>query len=80
MTAIEAIGFGFFVFIVIGLAVALAVITRSIHQEEAAWTFSGAAPTRGARLTRRMLGAYCDPTWGWADAPDPGHDRAGQPA
>ena len=81
MTAIDAIGFSIFVIIVLGLAVAFAFITRSIRQEEAGWTFSGIAPSRSTRLTRRMLGAYCDSPWDpadthpWADAPRPEHDQ-----
>jgi hypothetical protein len=83
MTAIETIGFSIFVMIVIGTAVALAVVTGSIRQEEARLTFGGAAPTRTAKLTRRMLGAYCDPACGlaytWTDESRPERDRAGQP-
>jgi hypothetical protein len=80
MTAIEAIGFSIFVIIVIGFAVALLVITRSIHREEAAWSFGETAPTRMAGMTRRVLGAYCDPARAWTEVSRPEPDHAGQPA
>jgi hypothetical protein len=75
MAAIEALvlvaaaGFAF-------IAVAsLVVIIIGIHQEERHWTFAhGDAPTGVASMSRRVLGAHCDPRFAGLWVESAGHD------